>query len=130
LIGMALLAIPLGYVAREARIVRDRKAVIAEVEQMQGAWLTWPNPPHYPSLFRQKLGDIFPTNQIFLMPENTPPGIVQRIRLACPGGRVGARAEIRRPTHFQTTTRLRPISLNTCHSWKSIELRERRRPLP
>ena len=90
LIGVAVLGIACAYVAHEARIVWERKAVLDEIGHTTGAKMLAGYPPERPSWMRCLLGDV-QTNVVFMMPENTPPGMMHRIEEAFPEGAVGKR---------------------------------------
>jgi hypothetical protein len=92
LVVVTLLAIPCGYVGWQARIVHERKAVIAEVERLGGSYSS-----RRPSMFeagdpcwiRLMLGDV-PTHGCFVVPLKTDPAVIRRIKLAFPDGVVMA----------------------------------------
>src|SRR5580693_1740940 len=91
LIVVTVVAVACGYFAHEARIVSQRKAVLAEIEHVAGAkCMLALYPPNRPSWVRCLLGDV-QTNVAFLMPANTTPEMMHRIEEAFPEGAVGKR---------------------------------------
>ena len=72
LVVVALLSIACGYVGWQANIVRERKAVIAELQRIGGGITApAPDPPQFGSWIRRILGDV-PTNAHLQFPAGAP----------------------------------------------------------
>ncbi len=86
LAAVAVIGTASGYIAHEAVIVSERKAMLTEVVNLGGNW-GWEKDVKAddPALIRRILGDV-PSHVWFSLPATTPPGMVRRIWLTFPSG--------------------------------------------
>jgi hypothetical protein len=122
LIVVALLAVPLGYVGWQAKIVRERKAMVREVAKMGGqvvfsSYETKLGPdshfrfgettmkPPYPtvSTLRAWLGDDFALG--IALPAATPTDTLKRVEQIFPEAKV-AKRRLLKPPYFFLISRL------------------------